>query len=379
MARNLGLAVSLLITPFLAAGAQERLPFSDGRWDLRGDSTAVDTVEGRESVRVMTGFAFRRDVKFVDGTIDLDVMMSSRRSFVFVSFRMQSDDEYEDFYLRPHKSGLPDAVQYAPVWQGQGSWQLHHGPGETAAATIPVGTWTRLRVVVSGQRAALFVGDTVRPVLITRLTRPPLAGYLALGGFLPAGSMGTGYSARFSDVRVRPGVVSYVFADTTSARPAPSGVVGTWRIGQPFTPPDSGVSTLAGLPQGAVSRTGIISADRTGLVAFHPSVRLPTPGRSAAGIVASLRITAESAGPRRLDLGFSDIATVFLNGRPLARLDASYSYEGRREGVIGFNQSTLFLPLERGPNELTVVVTDSFGGWGLMGRFPDMRGLVVSP
>src|SRR5688572_10230331 len=86
MARNLGLAVSLLITPVLAAGAQERLPFSDGRWDLRGDSTAVDTVEGRESVRVMTGFAFRRDVKFVDGTIDLDVMMSSRRSFVFVSF-----------------------------------------------------------------------------------------------------------------------------------------------------------------------------------------------------------------------------------------------------------------------------------------------------
>jgi hypothetical protein len=379
MARNLGLAVSLLITPFLAAGAQERLPFSDGRWDLRGDSTAIDTVGGRESVRMMTGYAYRRDVKLVDGTIDLDVMMSHRRSFVFVSFRMQSDDEYEDFYLRPHKSGLPDAVQYAPVWQGQGSWQLHHGPGGTAAVTFPVDTWTRLRVVVSGERAALFVGDTVRPVLITRLTRPPRAGYLALGGFLPAGSMGAGYAARFSDVRVRVGVVSYAFADTTPARPVLSGIVDTWRVGQSFAPPDSGVSTLVGLPERAVSRNGIIRADATGLVAFHPSVRLPTPGRNSAGIVASLLITAESAGPRRFELGFSDIATVFLNGRPLARLDASYSYAGRREGVIGFNQSTLFLPLERGPNELTVVVTDSFGGWGLMGRFPDMRGLRVSP
>jgi hypothetical protein len=139
------------------------------------------------------------------------------------------------------------------------------------------------------------------------------------------------------------------------------------------------VSALADLPEGAVAGNGTISADARGLVAFHPSVRLPTPGRSPAGIVATLLITAESAGPRRFELGFSDIATVFLNGRPLARLDASYSYEGRREGVIGFNQSTLFLPLERGPNELTVVVTDSFGGWGLMGRFPDMRGLLVSP
>jgi hypothetical protein len=81
---------------------------------------------------------------------------------------------------------------------------------------------------------------------------------------------------------------------------------------------------------------------------------------------------------RTLDLGFSDIATVFLNGRPITRLDASYSYDTpRREGLIGFDQATVYLPLAAGDNELSIVVSDSFGGWGVMGRFPDRDGLKI--
>ena len=48
-----------------------------------------------------------------------------------------------------------------------------------------------------------------------------------------------------------------------------------------------------------------------------------------------------------------------------------------RDGVISFEQATVYLPLRAGRNIITVVVTDHFGGWGLMGRFPDMRGLTI--
>jgi hypothetical protein len=90
-------------------------------------------------------------------------------------------------------------------------------------------------------------------------------------------------------------------------------------------------------------------------------------------------VRAEAGGLRRLDLGFSDVATVFLNGRPLVRADAHYSYDNpRQEGLIHFGQATLFLPLAKGDNELAVLVADAFGGWGLMGRFTDNSGLEIT-
>jgi len=68
---------------------------------------------------------------------------------------------------------------------------------------------------------------------------------------------------------------------------------------------------------------------------------------------------------------------VFVNGQPVFRGEASYSYAGRREGLIGFDQARLYLPLAAGANEVAVLLTDSFGGMGIMGRFPDGGGLVV--
>lgn len=92
------------------------------------------------------GRATRRDVRLQDGTIDVDVMVTNRRSFVYVGFRMATDEHHEEFYLRPHKSNLPDAVQYAPVFQGRSAWQLYHGPSGTAATGLVPNVWTRVRV-----------------------------------------------------------------------------------------------------------------------------------------------------------------------------------------------------------------------------------------
>jgi hypothetical protein len=101
------------------------------------------------------------------------------------------------------------------------------------------------------------------------------------------------------------------------------------------------------------------------------------PGEGPAAAVARLRVRAAQAGVYALDLGFSDIATVFLNGRPIFRGDASYSFDRpRREGLIGFDQARLYLPLVAGENDLAILLTDTFGGWGLMGRFVNASGLI---
>lgn len=367
----------------LAAAQQPQdtpLPFGDSRWELQGERTAIVKDGGRDVLQVETGFAHRRDVRFQDGTIDFDVQVSRRRSFVYVYFRAESDGEREEFYLRPHKSALPDALQYAPVWQGRSAWQLYHGPGGTAAVAFEPGVWTHVRIVVQGVRAALFLGDLDTPVLVVpKLARDPKPGFIAVGGFIPADTAGSGPAARFANVVIRPGVAAFDFtraaADATTT--TDEDVVRTWAVSQAFAP--EAAAATPSLPDAKLTGPFTpLQADPGGLLPLHRHVRVPQGSRLVAA-VARVQVRASRAGVCTFDLGFSDIATAFLNGRPLAQFDASYSFDRpRREGLIGFDQARLFLPLTAGDNELAILVADGFGGWGVMGRFVGCDGISVS-
>ncbi len=97
------------------------------------------------------------------------------------------------------------------------------------------------------------------------------------------------------------------------------------------------------------------------------------------GALVRVFVDASRAGTRRLDFGFSDFVTVFLNGRALFSGDNSYSFDApRRLGLISIDQGTVYLPLNSGRNELVFAVSEVFGGWGLMARFEDMGGLRVT-
>ena len=96
-------------------------------------------------------------------------------------------------------------------------------------------------------------------------------------------------------------------------------------------------------------------------------------GRTTA--FARVTIRSDRAQTKRLDLGFSDRAVVFLNGRPLYRGDARYrSRDYGFLGSIGWFDA-LYLPLESGDNELVVAVSEDLGGWGVQAKFDDLAGL----
>jgi hypothetical protein len=372
------LALAALLAAAAPAAAQDALSFSDGRWELSPKGVRAETVDGRETLAFESGVATRRDVRLQDGTIEMDVQVTRRRSFVYVTFRMQDDLEYEDFYLRPHKSGLPDSLQYAPVYQGQSAWQLYHGPGATAAVPFEPGAWTRLRLVLQGNRAAVFLGPGDRPAMVARLARDPKAGYIALRAFLPPDTPGTGPVARFANVTVRPNAVPFDFSTVAVEAPAiPPGLIRRWAVSSAFATSDKPADTLPAAD--TLGRFQTVEARPTGLLELHRFVQLPEGGRAGA-CVARVRVRAARAGLAALDLGYSDRATVFVNGRPVYYGDQSYRFDApRREGLIGFDQARVWLPLEAGENELAVLVSDSFGGWGLMGRFVDAAGLELDP
>lgn len=373
---------ALVVGAWLAAGAAlaqtaRAVPFSDGGWQIEGKGS-VGTVDGRDTLTLENGIAYRRDVALEDGVIEVDVKVTRRRSFVYVKFRMADPGNYEEFYLRPHKSGLPDAVQYAPVFQGASAWQLYHGPGGTAAVEFQPGVWTRVRIVLQGRRAALFVGDGAAPVVVVaRMARDPRPGFLALNGFLPQGTPGDEPVARFSNLTIRPGPVAD--AEIPAAPPAataPTGLVRTWAISgllpvsAPLTVPD-----LPALP--ALTALQVVETEPQGFVNFHRHVPLAAGSRVGA-VAARVHVRADREGVRTFDLGYSDVATVFVNGRALFTGDARYTFDlPRREGLLGLDQARLYLPLRAGDNEVVVLVSDTFGGWALMGRFVDPSGLTV--
>jgi hypothetical protein len=374
----IGLLVSLLSSNQSASGRP--LPFTGNGWELRGDRTRLAKVDGRDVLEVETGFAYRPDVRLQDGTIDFDVQVTRRRSFVYAYFRQVADGEREEFYLRPHKSSLPDAVQYAPVWQDSSTWQLHHGPGGTAAVEFDPGVWTHVRIVVQGSRAALFVKNMTMPVLVVpQLSREPQAGSIALGGFLPANVPGEGPIARFSNVVIREGNVPFDLEGAAKSVPNPAvsatGVIRAWSVSQSLVPDEAEVPSLpASNVLGAFER---VEAEPSGLVQLDRHVRVPGD-RKVSAALARVRVRAAQSGLYTFDLGFSDVAVVFLNGRPVFRGDGTYSFDRpRREGLIGFDNARLYLPLNAGDNDLAILVSDTFGGWGVMGRFTSVNGLTI--
>jgi hypothetical protein len=70
--------------------------------------------------------------------------------------------------------------------------------------------------------------------------------------------------------------------------------------------------------------------------------------------------------------GFSDGVTIYLNDKALyAGSDIFMSRDYRFLGTIGFFD-TLFLPLKKGDNELWLVVSEVFGGWGVKAKLENM-------
>jgi hypothetical protein len=369
-------ALAALSSRALVQQQDGRIPLDSATWEISGEGSRIEQYKGVRALRMRTGRAINRKVRMRDGTIEYDMEVTPNRSFVYATFRMQSEEESEEIYFRPHKSSLPDAFQYTPTWNGESTWQLYHGPGSTAAVPLPRGEWIHVRLVVSGRHAAMFLGEEKKPALVMTLAREPAEGYVGLQAFTPVGGAPKGEMvAAFANVVVRPDHVPYDFGpETVAAKPA--GLIDRWQISPPYvarlgapltTLPDSLMKSKARWPTFAVEPTGVVVLSR--------HVKRTAEQTTA---IARLLLRAEREGVQPLRLGFSDYVTVFANDRPLFAGDAHYSFDApRQEGLIGLSQSTVWLPLVRGENEILFVLSDTFGGWGLIAQLDPASGVEV--
>ena len=325
------------------------------------------------------GAAVLKDFEMRDGVLDVDVATSAKRGFFGFDVRIDKDGmNYEEIYLRPHKSGLPDAIQYTPVLNTGRNWQLYNGPGFTGPVDIPKDAWFHLRLELTGAQAKLYVKDMAQPALVMNdLKSGVQKGQIAL--FVLTG---TTYFSNFQ-VRTTP--------DAPWERhlpPMPPNTLTHWSISPAYDGLARNLEEPLTTPESDAIQWQDVEAEPPGFVVLyryrqapHPVVTFqgdfskrldPQPGMKV--LYARTTINSDRDRVKKLEIGYSDDVSVFLNGKILYR---GRSAQGFRDpgflGIVNPENDAIFLPLQKGSNELVLAVSELGGGWGFICRLSEME------
>jgi hypothetical protein len=375
-----GVLATLVLGPSAAAQtpAPTETTLEGERWELQGRAQVVDH-QGRRSLRLDGGAAVLRDVVLRDGVVDVDVATPARRGFFGIQFRITDDEaDSEWIYLRQHKSGLPDAMQYTPVLKTGLNWQLYSGPGFIGSVEIPRDEWFHLRLEVAGAAAKLYVKDMASPALVV----PDLKSGVGRGKVALTVLTGETYFSNF-EMRATPEVP---WKRNLPAMPA--GTLTSWRLSPAYDALERQPERFAAFPETEVAAWQEVEAEPPGLVAIyryreapHPRVSFandwtkrlePQPGSQV--IYAETVIESEREQVKKLALGYSDEVAVFLDGEILFRGRSAQNF--RDPGFLGIvspENDAVYLRLKKGPNRLRLALTELGGGWGFVARLEEQE------
>ncbi|MEM1270106.1 MAG: hypothetical protein AAGI08_08665 [Bacteroidota bacterium] len=345
------------------AGPTLAVPVDSTAWTFSPGATHRVDQHLRRPALFLDGRAYLAGFETEAGILEVDIAPNTDRGFAGVLFRVQPDDnghnDFEEVYLRLHKSGLPDAVQYAPIYNGQSTWQLYR-MHQTRAEFRRTG-WTTLRVVFAGRRADVYLDDRANPVLqIDHLRHDHAAGSIGLFAL---------FGNHFSNIRFTP-LPPQPMPDWS--QPAQAGVITSWTLSPAIPATEIDVSTY---PWSLLAADLWITAqtEPSGLLPIAKYRKRPISGRFERNpediVWARTELMSDTSRRLALHFDYSDKAAVYLNGRLLYAGDNAFRSKGLLErGDLSQDANTLFLDLEPGSNELLVAVTERANGWGLTAR-----------
>src|SRR5215510_10450194 len=354
------------------------VPADSPRWDLEGQAKPVE-YQGRKSLFLDGGAAVLKDLEMRDGVVDVDVATPASRGFFGIQFRIANEGANAEWvYLRQHKSGLPDALQYTPVLNTGLNWQIYNGPGFTGAVDIPKDVWFHLRLEVAGAQAKFYVKDMEKPALVmndlkTGVQKGQVALYVLTG------------ATYFSNFEVRN------MAEAAWERrppPMPPGTLTKWGLSPAYDALQRNLERPLTAAESETIRWQEVEAEAPGFVVLyryreapHPRVTFandfskrlePQPGMKV--VYARTIIDSDREQVRKLEIGYSDDVSVFLNGKILFRGRSAQNFRDPAFlGIINPENDAVYLPLKKGSNELMLAVSELGGGWGFVCRLSDTK------
>ncbi len=255
-------------------------------------------------------------------------------------------------------------------------WQIYNGPGFTRAVDIPRGAWFHVRLEITGAQAKLYVNDMREPSLVMN----DLKSGVRKGGIRLEGT----YFSNF-EVRETPPVA------WERHEPAmPASTITKWSLSPSLDGADRDLERPLSQSEAGAMKWQDITAEPPGFVVIDRYRRnpnfFPTFARDFSKrlerqkgmqvVYARTTIVSDRDQLRKLNVGYSDDVSVFLNG--------GIHYRGRSAqrfrdpgflGIVNPDNDAVYLPLKKGRNELMLAVSELTGGWGFICRFDDMDGV----
>ncbi len=349
--------------------ANEIIPFDSDRWEIQAKETKFEDYLGEKSLLLQGGKAILKDSNFQDGIIEFDAAFDEKPAFIGAVFRFQDNGNYEEFYIRSHRSGNPDANQYVPVINGIVSWQLYYGSGYGEPTEYTYNQWTHIKIIVSGKDGEVYIEDMEKPALVIKeLKRDIEAGKVGFNVL----DLGPGHFANFSYQNISNPPLKGI---KESPEPTPEGTITSWQVSNSFAVEDlENKFTLASDEEQKFNWT-TLATENNGLANL---AKIQGIGEGKNTTFAKVKIISDSDVIKQLKFGFSDRVKVYLNGQKLyAGTNDFRSRDYKFLGTIGlFNE--LYLPLKKGENELWMAVSELLpNGWGVIAQFEDSNGISI--
>jgi sugar lactone lactonase YvrE len=337
----------------LRVGAQEGIiDFDSDRW-VKAGAQVVKHLDRKS----LMGTAYLKDVEFENGIIEVDIAVTGARSYPGINFRIQSPENYEHFYIRPHRAGLyPDALQYTPYINGMTCWQLYNGDGYTAGAMIPENKWIHVKLEVMGKQARVYLNNGAQPAMvITDLKHGISKGTIGLGG-------PTDKTAYFSNFKYK--VDNYLKFDPPPDIETPPGMYTEWQLSQTFKLSQIDPDRYPNDQELSEIKWQTVKSEPSGLVNIARYNK--RTGREPDCVFAKTIIHSDKDKVLEFKFGYSDAIVIFFNGHILFTGNSAYTQRDPSFlGIVGLFDS-VHMPLKKGENEVLLLIAEVFGGWAFI-------------
>jgi hypothetical protein len=193
----------------------QTFPFTKDKLVGINVSMSVETLKGQSVVKVTKDSAIKevdeptfvklKGVEFKDGTLEVNVLSKLQpnapglaRGFIGVAFRIDDDNsKFECFYIRPANGRDSSqvrrnhAIQYFSYPDYKFNRLRREAPEQYESyADMGLNEWIKLRIVVKGRQAKLFLNDNTEPSLIVNDLKHGIDRSGAIGLWVDVGTEG---------------------------------------------------------------------------------------------------------------------------------------------------------------------------------------------
>lgn len=268
--------------------------------------------------------------------------------------------------------GNPDANQYMPIYHGVQSWQLYYGAPYATPVKYRFDEWMHVKLVVADKLVDIYIDDMETPILTSALKREEMNGAVGLWGLNITGPV------HFANFDVTPmETAPEIRGEAKPEASAEPGTVMNWSVSDTFDGQSlAGKTRLADADKQGLEFISL-QAEPTGLLNL---ARAHGREKGKDTIFAKITVNTDIEQIKPLKFGFSDAVKIYLNNQLLfAGNDAYESRDYRFLGTMGF-YDTIYLPLQKGDNEIMFAVTESpmANGWGVQAGFSDLTDINLS-